>query len=187
MITFTFNPEKFASTVAYMAQRVPGLKTKQICKLLYFADKEHLLRYGRTITGDVYCALPQGHIPSKGLDAINGKAKKVGKYAVGCVRRYGHLTGAEFVVDHEPDMKVFSRSDRKVLDEIIDKMGDLTASALERKSHNEPSWRKTEPNGRVDFELFFEGHPEAALMKEILLEENGSPSAPQREELAIDR
>jgi uncharacterized phage-associated protein len=172
MIEFRFRPEKFASAVAYMAKSRPGLTKKQICKLMYFADKEHLLRYGRTITGDVYHALPQGHVPSKGLNAINGRVDRVGAEAVDQVKRYGHLEGWKFILEKDPDMRVFSKSDIVVLDDVISRLGHLSAFKLERASHNEPSWKKTDPNGRVSFELFFEGHPEAELMKETLSEEH---------------
>ena len=32
----------------------------KICKILYFADREHLSKYGRSITGDVYIAMTYG-------------------------------------------------------------------------------------------------------------------------------
>jgi uncharacterized phage-associated protein len=170
-IQFELNPEKLASAVAYLAERRPGLTKKQICKLLYFADKEHLLRYGRTITGDRYNALPHGHVPSAGLDVMNGREKHVGKGPVEALRRYGKLNGWVFEVYRSPDLKVFSRSDREVLDKISNEMGHLTAKQLEDRSHQEPSYKKTEANDRVAFELFFEGHPEAELIKEAISEE----------------
>jgi uncharacterized phage-associated protein len=173
VIEFQFKPEKFASAVAFFVDRVPaGLTKKQICKLMYFADKEHLLRYGRPITGDVYCALPQGHVPSRGLNAINGNVARAGEDAVRSVRRYGHLEGWRFVLDAPPDMKVFSRTDVEVLEQVVATLGGLSAWQLERRSHNEPSWKKTAPNGRVDFELFFENHPESELIRQVLTEES---------------
>ena len=88
MTTFDFRPEKFASAVAYLVQLKPGLTKKQLCKLLFLADKQHLLRYGRTITGDRYFALEQGPIPTEGLNALNGK----GRFA-SALQRYGRLEG----------------------------------------------------------------------------------------------
>ena len=155
-IRFDLKPQKLASAIAYLAVQHPGLTKKQICKLLYFADKEHLLRFGRTITGDRYNALPQGHVPSAGLDVMNGRVKHVGKGPVEALRRYGKLNGWTFEVTNNPDMKVFSRSDREVLDQTLRELGHLTAKQLEDLSHNEPSYKKTAPNKRVAFELFFE-------------------------------
>ena len=87
MISFTFKPRKFASVVAYFATRRPGITKKELCNIIYFADKEHLLRYGRTITGDRYYALEQGPVPTRGLDALNGKNKHpVGAFTGGDAR-----------------------------------------------------------------------------------------------------
>ena len=51
-----FEPQKFVSAMAYLVASKPGLTKKQLCKLLFLADKEHLLTYGRTITGNRYYA-----------------------------------------------------------------------------------------------------------------------------------
>ncbi len=170
-IHFDLKPEKLASAIAYLAERVPALTKKQICKLLYFADKDHLLRYGRTITGDRYHALPQGHIPTAGLDAMNGNPRRIGAQVVQALRKYGQLNHLVFEVHSSPDLKVFSRSDREVLDRIIASMGHLTAWQLEDLCHEEPSYKKTVANREVAFELFFDGHPEAEPIKEALTEE----------------
>lgn len=173
MITFQFQPEKFANAVAYLVSQRPGLTKKQIAKLMYFADKQHLLRYGRTITGDHYYALAQGHIPSAGLDMINGNPAYVGRAAVDLMAHYGHLKpdGREFELTAKPDLEVFSKTDIRILDEVLTTLGNNTAHELEVLSHQEPSWKHTPPNAPVDFELFFEGHPEATVVKEALLED----------------
>ena len=48
-IRFVFQPEKFVNAVAYLAQACPGSTKMTICKQLYYADKEHLVRFGRPI------------------------------------------------------------------------------------------------------------------------------------------
>lgn len=166
---FDFKPEKFASATAYIAERKPEVTKKELCKLLYFADKRHLLRYGRTITGDKYFALEQGPIPSKGLDALNGKGKAEN---IDALRQYGKLSGWTFELEHPADLRALSKSDVLVLDEILLEMGHLKAWQLEELSHREPAWKKAEPNAEMDFLDFFDGHPEADLVKQILLEEN---------------
>lgn len=171
MIEFGFKAEKTANAIAYLAYKRRGLTKKQICKLLYFADKEHLLQYGRPITGDEYHALPQGHVPSRGLNMMDGKTQwNVTQADIDLLRKFGHLDHWEFVVDHEPDSTVFSRSDLRILDEILDRLGGYTAKQLEDLSHQEPSWRKTPAADRCAFELFFEGHPESEAILQALTE-----------------
>ena len=172
MISFTFKPRKFASVVAYLAARRPGVTKKELCKIIYFADKEHLLRYGRTITGDRYYALEQGPVPTRGLDALNGKNKHPEDDAE--VAKYGKIRGSNFEPNGKPpDLKAFSKSDLKVLDDVFQEIGHLPAWELEQRSRQEAAWARARKNGPMDFALFFEGRPEAATIKEILLEEYG--------------
>jgi uncharacterized phage-associated protein len=170
MISFAFKPKKFASVVAYLAERRPGITKKELCKLVFFADKEHLLRYGRPITGDRYYALEQGPVPTRGLDALNEKGDPAD---VAEILKYGKLNGWTFQPNGQPpDLKALSKSDLKVLAEVFEKIGHLPAWQLEELSHREPAWAKASRNGPMDFELFFEGRADAADMKAILVEEH---------------
>ena len=175
MVSFTPNPEKFASAVAYLACRKQGVTKKELCKLLYFADRDHLLEYGRPITGDQYYALEQGPIPTQGLDALNGRGRPEW---VDAVRKYGQLQGWTFKLEREPNLKVLSESDMEVLNRTLNSYGHLAAWQLEELSHQEPAWIKAEQNGPMDFLLFFENHPEAELTRELFMEENGIVCAP---------
>ena len=173
MVSFTFKPRKFASVVAYLAARRPGITKKVLCKIIYFADKEHLLRYGRPITGDHYYALEQGPVPTRGLDAINAKNKHPEDDAA--VAQYGRLRGWTFEWNGQPpDLKALSKSDIKVLDEVFGRIGHLAAWELEELSHREAAWARAVQDGPMDFALFFEDAPDAERMKEILLEENAA-------------
>jgi uncharacterized phage-associated protein len=168
MISFDYKPEKFAHAVAYVAGRKPNVTKKEICKLLFFADKEHLLRFGRPITGDTYHALEQGPVPSKGLDALNERGDQRN---IDAVRRFGKISGWTFQLERVADLRVLSKSDRLILEETMRELGHLTAWQLEELSHKEPAWIKSQRNARMDFELFFEGRPETEPIKAILLEE----------------
>ena len=64
-IRFQFSPSKLVQAIAYFAwKKVPQLTKLKTAKLLYFADKHHLLAHGRPILGDVYFCMPHGPVPS---------------------------------------------------------------------------------------------------------------------------
>ena len=172
MVSFTFKAKKFASVVAYLAARRPQITKKELCKIIYFADKEHLLGYGWPITGDRYYALEQGPIPTRGLDALNARNKYPEDDAE--VAKYGKLRGWTFQYNGvPPDLKALSKSDVEVLDKVFREIGQLPAWELEKLSHKEPAWARADQNGPMDFELFFEGRPESETVKETVLEEYG--------------
>lgn len=165
MITFQFKPEKFLNAVAFFAEGCPGGATKKkICKLLYFADKEHLLAYGRPITGDTYYRLPHGPIPTNGLDLINGKASKA---SLALREQFFEVDGWNVRHKRQADPKAFAKSEARTLEVVLNRFGSLSAEYLERLAHKEPTWVKTKPSQRIDFALFFEGHPEAEKLRKM--------------------
>jgi uncharacterized phage-associated protein len=50
---------------------LPDFSKGKLCKLLFLADRAHLVRYGRPITGDLLCALEHGPILSQALNLLN--------------------------------------------------------------------------------------------------------------------
>jgi uncharacterized phage-associated protein len=46
------------------------LNKQKLFKILYFADKEHIAKYGRTFTGEPYVAMANGPVPSRLYDYI---------------------------------------------------------------------------------------------------------------------
>src|SRR4030042_4954455 len=55
----------------YLLKKLQHADKLKLVKLLFFADKYHLLKYARQISGDNYHALPAGPIPSGALDILN--------------------------------------------------------------------------------------------------------------------
>lgn len=169
MLRFSTRPDKTVNAMAFFAERCPGITKMKIFKLMYFADKEHLLRYGRPITGDRYVAMKWGPTPSASYDMTKGSApsRQMSLF-------HSKLTVAGNSVKglHSPDMKVFSRSDEQVLNEIADKYGKMTAAKLSNLSHKEAAWRQTPENKIIDFELMFQGRADAAITLELLRQDN---------------
>jgi uncharacterized phage-associated protein len=67
---FRFDPEKALNLVLYVAGEVPQATFHTISKVIYFADKLHLQRYGRLICGDSYVAMKHGLVPSEIYDMM---------------------------------------------------------------------------------------------------------------------
>jgi uncharacterized phage-associated protein len=71
-VRFELDTEKTTAAIAVLAESgLRDLTKYKICKLLFLSDKFHLVRYGRTITGDRICAMEYGPVPSATLDALN--------------------------------------------------------------------------------------------------------------------
>ncbi|MEK7221817.1 MAG: Panacea domain-containing protein, partial [Nitrospirota bacterium] len=61
---FRFDPDKAIQAILFVARSITGATFHQISKIIYFADKDHLQKYGRLICGDSYVAMKHGPVPS---------------------------------------------------------------------------------------------------------------------------
>jgi uncharacterized phage-associated protein len=165
-LRFRFNPTKFVNAVAYIAEACPGSTKLTICKHLYFADKEHLRRYGRPITGDHYYRLPHGPVPTRGLDMLRKKAEPADN---ALLEKYVEVANAKVRTRQSANKKVFSKTDLEVLDWVIARYGKLSPAQLRNLSHKERAWREAEDACPMDFALFFDD--ESQTIKELAEEE----------------
>src|SRR3989344_299060 len=87
--------KKYQNAVLYLCQKLKGeiRGKKKLAKLLYFADFDLYEKSQKSITGDVYRALPMGPVPStlEEITAEMTKKKMLDRVAV----KYGHLNGKQ--------------------------------------------------------------------------------------------
>ena len=175
MVPFDFDAEKAIAAIVHLASReIPGLTKYKICKLLFLADKYHLVRYGRPITGDTVCAMPHGPVPSRTLNiltnAINAEnewmpdddARTLSDY-VEIQRNYHnpHFRSVKAVPDG-----VLSVSDVAALDAIIYEHGSKAFDELKAMTHElfayQKAWNERVNNAPViAYEDLFEEDDEA--------------------------
>ncbi len=178
-IAFRFDAEKFVNAVAFLAQRVRDLDKLKAAKLLFFADKYHLLRYGRPIIGDRYHSLDYGPVPSQALDIMNetihDSPSMVRKRpfrdlfeSYVSVER-GHRY-PRFRPKRDADLDIFSESEIEALDHTVAQYGKKTGGALIDLSHKEPVWKAVQGYGEIDYRLFFGIEPASAKAGSELLE-----------------
>jgi uncharacterized phage-associated protein len=178
-IRFQFNPVKLVQAVAYFAWRqVPKLDKLKTVKLLYFADKEHLLQHGRPILGDVYFCMPHGPVPSfsknvidDALDQWEDVEKALLTYVAVDKASWKY---PQFVSRREPDLGELSQSEIQALETVVERYGGMDPWPLRNLSHEEPCWlisHESKPDGvesvEMPYELFFAGQPDE---KQSLLE-----------------
>jgi uncharacterized phage-associated protein len=171
-LQFKFDLAKFIQALVFLSKNgVSDLTKLKAAKLLYFADKEHLLRYGRPIIGDVYYALNLGPLPSQADDFL-GEAEAAhlsGPSTPDQEEFFEYLDIASgywplFVARGRENFRVFSKSDLEVLADVAKKYGKQHWKQLVDISHEEPAYKladkvRSRPNGRalMPYETFFEG------------------------------
>jgi uncharacterized phage-associated protein len=170
-LEFSFNVTKFVQALVFFSKNgVSDLTKLKAAKLFYFADKEHLLKYGRPIIGDAYFALNLGPVPSHADDFFD-EAQAAHQAGPSTPDQEEFLQYLDVVADYWPryvangeeNFRVFSRSDLEVLADVAKKYGKLHWKRLVQLSHEEPAYKLADkdrsPNGRapMPYETFFEG------------------------------
>jgi uncharacterized phage-associated protein len=169
-VEFKFNFPRSLAVITYIASKnVPELTTYKILKLIFLADKFHLVQHGRTITGDKYSALPDGPVPSRLYDFFKKQVLKNPFSSEGRQLRANleiDKTGTypRFKAKAAPDMDELSSTDVDAIDFAIKKFGAFSYGELKDLTHEmaafEKAWKSKKPQAEMapmKFEDFFEG------------------------------
>ena len=188
-LTFSFDFEKAKAALLHLARKEITEFTKyKALKLLFLADREHLFRFGRPITGDSYDALPYGPVPSHllsmlgGMEAIlseDGQPDQISHDARALAKSFVMETGKypTYRAIETPDLDRLSESDIIVLDKIADEFGNKSFEEIYNFTHamkayatvwQEGSTRRKFP---MKFEDFFLDAPDKLPMLEEMLED----------------
>jgi hypothetical protein len=158
-IHFQFDETKAVETLAYIATRWPGVTTFYASKILFFAEKLHLNRYGRPIVADTFIAMPNGPVPSTIYDFIEGKLDQAGDpeaitRAIEVERgRYAHIKALR-----SADADALSPSDVECLGEAIGlcREHEHSFKALSNRTRQERAYLEAPNNGPMDYEAFID-------------------------------
>lgn len=142
---FSFSHRKATQALNFLAKRAGGSIHKlKALKLVYFADRYHLRRFGRPVVGDEYLAMQYGPVPSNTKDIAEmgdflGKEER--DYAKSFIRP---ITRYTFRSERDVEEKVFSQSDRDALAWSGEQFGKYGRFELAELTHAYPEWKRHE-------------------------------------------
>lgn len=164
-IKFQYDSEKAKQAVLWLLHKNDGSMDKlQLVKLFFYADREHLVRYGRPIIGGTYYAMKFGPVCSELLDTFKENNPSFG------------INNQELTAKQKPSMDWLSESDIEVLEDIYKNYGLIDRFRLSDMTHELKAYTKNmpPPNGRklIPYEDFFEDLDDnAKKMLEIIRDE----------------
>jgi len=165
-----YDADKAVHCLLYVLKKLGGVADLYtLLKIIYFADKRHLERYGRFLFGDTYRAMKAGPVPSGAYDAIKVvrgdsdwcRPHPLAKKALG-------VEGQSIIALMESDLGLFSDSDLECLDEAIEEAKHLGWKGLWRRSHRDPAFRAADFNGEMSIEGIAKSLPNADVLLEYL-------------------
>lgn len=156
-----FDYKKTVAVLWKIASVCGSVDKLKAAKLVYIMDREHLKKYGRTITGDWYYALRYGPVPSSTLNLLNADAgnsayRALGKTLdalaedIGEALRYRDehirievaLDDRPFIALGKPDFDLLSESDVEEIDVVLKRHSRAATSSLVDLVHEFPEWKR---------------------------------------------
>jgi len=135
-------------SIYYLLMNLGRTDKIKIVKLLYFADKYHLIKYGRTITNDEYWAMPHGPVGSNAKDVLEFNEFTMSKnecdFAKSLIAQVGEKS---FKVKRNTNVAVFnflSETDIEALNFVISNFGQMDTWTIRDYTHKYPEWAQYE-------------------------------------------
>lgn len=139
-----FDYKKATQAINFLTQREGGQIDKlKLIKLVYFADRYHLRRYGRPMVNDAYLAMPLGPVGSsvKDIAEFSSFLDDAEREYAGTYLKRGDVAH-KVVSIADVDADVFSESELEALEFAYAEFGSKSASTLVDITHVYPEWDK---------------------------------------------
>ena len=148
--------KKYKEVILYLAEKLGGVikGKKKLAKLLYFVDFDFYEKFQKSLTGDVYKALPMGPFPISMEKVLTDMAKEK-KITIKFEKERADYNPTEIYRAEKKMEGSFSKEEQQILDRVILKYGHLSGKQLEDLSHAEAPYIGTAPNQEIAYELAF--------------------------------
>lgn len=118
-----------------------GIDYIKLFKIMYFAQQDHLIKFGKPIFNETFHALKHGPAPSftyKCFQILDGRLPSTDNDLENFIHSFRINTETKQVFpNEEPDMDELSKSNIKSLDKAIEKCSNLDSYSLSEMSHDE--------------------------------------------------
>lgn len=145
---------KFLELILYVAaksQNDPDFGKTRLYKALFYAEWNHYIATGRTITGHDYIKGPYGPMPHRGEETLNAlEAQRL--LAIQRQSRDGYPQQKPIAL-RDANLDLFTAQEIAIVDQVIEEQHGMTATGISHRSHEEIlAWRVTGDSERLPFE-----------------------------------
>lgn len=133
----------YIEKVLYIMSALGGNVDKyHLFKIMYFAQRDYLRKYGMVIFPDNFIALQYGPVPSLLYNALSGYYPSEISDDIKGVISTGEADAQNYIfANKEPNMAYLSKAAKETLDDSIQKHSTQTFNELKELSHTE-LWKK---------------------------------------------
>jgi len=145
-----FDFEKTIHSALYIAEKIEERDFHRFFKILYFADREHLSKYGRPITGDTYIKMEYGPVPTN-LYNIFLSVKNNKRFQKKDMKEYFTVLDYHVNAEKKANLDFLSKTDVAELNKSIALYGTASFNELSSISHG-IAWKLAKDNRKIAIE-----------------------------------
>ena len=154
-----YSIEKVANAIIFFVEKnIQHFGKTKLMKLMYFADKEHLEKFGRVMFYDDYRKLPRGPVATLTYNIISSTDAKDGDDFKSYIDNFSNFieiqkkdtnqknSATRFNPKNSFDNSFFSKSEIEILESITKKYKTYTKEQISEESHSLKEYINTDMN-----------------------------------------
>lgn len=150
------NLEKFREVLIYILNKVgakPNVGETVIYKLLYFIDFDYYEKYEDQLIGATYLKNRYGPTPLEFRKIVE---RMIARGEIIEVKdAYFDYPRRKYLPLRKPDLGMFRGNEIEVIDDVLDRLSDMTGRQISDYSHNDVPWLTTEEGETIKYEAVF--------------------------------
>lgn len=150
------NVAKFKQVLLYLLEKVgakPNVGMTVLYKLLYFIDFDFYEKYEKQLMGLTYIKNTHGPTPREFIGVV--KDMKGKGEIVEVQSKYFTHEQKKFLPNIQTDLSLLSAQELEMVDDVVRRYADKTATKLSEMTHRDTPWKATENGKNIDYELAF--------------------------------
>ena len=158
------NVQKFREVLLYILNKVgakPNVGETVLYKLLYFIDFDFYEKYEEQLIGATYKKNTYGPIPIEFTAIVN---KMIADKELEKIKsRYFQREQKKYLPLREAQLDFLTAKELKLIDEVLNRLADRSATQISDYSHGDIPWKVTEDMEVIDYETVFYRTPEYSV------------------------
>jgi len=150
------NIEKFKQVLLYILEQVgakPNVGMTVLYKLLYFIDFDFYEKYEKQLIGLTYIKNTHGPTPREFVSVVRD-LKESGDIIEVRSKYFAHEQ-KKFLPNRTADLSLLSAQELEMVDDVLRRYADKSATQLSEMTHRDTPWRVTEDGQNIDYEFAF--------------------------------
>jgi len=150
------NLDKFKQVLLYVLSKTagkPNIGMTALYKLLYFIDFDYYEKYEEQLMGLSYIKNHYGPTPREFVKVV--EQMKKGEDIEEVKSSYFTYEQKKFLPRREPNLQILNAQEVSMIDSVLARYGDMTATQLTSLSHEDTPWMAAENGEDIDYEHVF--------------------------------